>query len=364
MIPMVDLKRQYLGLKEEIDQAIADVLNGCQFILGPQVTQLEQEVAAYHGLPYAIGVANGTDALLLALRTLGIGRGDEVITTPFTFFATAEVIAQLGAIPVFADISLPTFNINPALIEKKITKRTRAIIPVHLFGHPAEMKEIMAIAKRYDLKVVEDCAQSFGALYHGARTGSIGHIGCFSFFPSKNLAGYGDGGMITTADEELAKKIRSLRNHGSERRYYHSDIGYNSRLDEIQAAIIRVKLKRIDQFNESRRLCAQLYREYIKRPDLGLPQELAGCTHVYHQFTLLSPGRDNLMRVLADHQCSSAIYYPIPLHLQEVFQTGAIGKEGLTISERCAARVVSLPIFPELKRQEIEMISHVINHAA
>ncbi|MDI6726967.1 MAG: DegT/DnrJ/EryC1/StrS family aminotransferase [Smithellaceae bacterium] len=225
MIPMVDLKRQYLGLKEEIDQAIADVLNGCQFILGPQVTQLEQEVAAYHGLPYAIGVANGTDALLLALRALGIGRGDEVITTPFTFFATAEVIAQLGAIPVFADIGLPTFNINPALIEKKITKRTRAIIPVHLFGHPAEMKEIMAIAKRYDLKVVEDCAQSFGALYHGARTGSIGHIGCFSFFPSKNLAGYGDGGMITTADEELAKKIRSLRNHGSERRYYHCPEG-------------------------------------------------------------------------------------------------------------------------------------------
>jgi dTDP-4-amino-4,6-dideoxygalactose transaminase len=286
MIPMVDLKRQYHVLKNEINAAIGDVLEQTQFILGPNVSKLEEEIAAYHGLPYAIGVANGTDALLLALRACGIGVGDEVITTPFTFIATAEVIALLNAVPVFVDICPDTFNIDCNKIADKITKKTRAIIPVHLFGHPADMGPIIEIAKKHNLKVIEDCAQAFGARYNGSKVGTIGDIGCFSFFPSKNLAGYGDGGMVITKSEEIAKQIKTLRNHGSSVRYYHQTVGYNSRLDEIQAAIIRIKLKKIDQFNDARRQNAAAYCAAIKRKDIILPSVDSGCEHVYHQFTI------------------------------------------------------------------------------
>jgi dTDP-4-amino-4,6-dideoxygalactose transaminase len=253
MIPMVDLRRQYLQLKEEIDAAVLDVLDKTQFILGPNVSELEAEVARYHGVPHAIGVANGTDALLLALRALGIGAGDEVITTPFTFIATAEVAGLLGAVPVFVDVDPKTFNIDPALIEKAVTKRTKAIIPVHLFGQPCDMDPILAVAKKHGLKVIEDCAQAFGARYKGKIAGTLGDAACFSFFPSKNLACYGDGGMVITGDAKTDATLRMLRNHGSNVRYYHSLLGYNSRLDELQAAIVRVKLKRIPEAHPANR---------------------------------------------------------------------------------------------------------------
>ena len=319
MIPMVDLKRQYHSLKNEIDQAISNVLEQTQFILGPNVKALEEEVAAYHNLPHAVGVANGTDALLLALRACGIQAGDEVITTPFTFIATAEVIAQLNATPVFVDIRPDTFNIDSNKIAAKITSKTKAIIPVHLFGHPADMKPIVDIAQKYNLKVIEDCAQAFGATYDGQKVGTFGDAGCFSFFPSKNLAGYGDGGMVITKNKEVAQQVKVLRNHGSNVRYYHHAVGYNSRLDEIQAAIIRVKLKQINQMNDARRLNASAYCSAITRKDIILPTEVDGCRHVYHQFTLRSKYRDIIAKALQEKGIASAIYYSVPLHRQEVF---------------------------------------------
>jgi dTDP-4-amino-4,6-dideoxygalactose transaminase len=364
MIPMVDLKRQYHALKSEIDAAIGDVLEQTQFILGPNVSKLEDEIAAYHGLPHAIGVANGTDALLLALRACGIGAGDEVITTPFTFIATAEVVALLNAVPVFVDISPATFNIDCNQIADKITKKTKAIIPVHLFGHPVDMGPVMKIAEKYNLRVIEDCAQAFGARYNGQKVGTFGDAGCFSFFPSKNLAGYGDGGMVITKNEEIAKQIKILRNHGSAVRYYHQAVGYNSRLDEIQAAIIRVKLKRIDQFNEARRQNAAAYLAAIKIKDIVLPVEASGCEHVYHQFTIRAKNRDALAKALQAQGIASAVYYPVPLHQQEVFVKMYNISVRLPQSEACAQEVLSLPMFPELTKEDIGLIADVINHTS
>ena len=360
---MVDLKRQYHNLKADIDAAIQGVLDNAQFILGPNVAELEKEIAAYHGLSHAIGVASGTDALLLSLRACGIGAGDEVITTPFTFIATADVISLLHAIPVFADIVTDTFNIDSGKVEEKITSKTKAIIPVHLFGHPADMDPICALAAKYNIRVIEDCAQAFGATYKGKKVGTRGDCGCFSFFPSKNLAGYGDGGMIITGNKDMAKNLRLLRNHGSVVKYHHTTLGYNSRLDEIQAAIIRVKMKKIEEFNDKRRINADIYRTLIKRDDITLPIELPGCRHVYHQFTIRSKNRDGIMKTLQNENVSSAIYYPVPLHRQEVFTRRNISAENLTNSEICAREVLSLPMFPELKKEEIEHVSNVINHA-
>jgi len=361
---MVDLQRQYQRLKPEMDEAIQEVLNQCQFILGPQVSALENEIASYHGVPFAAGVASGTDTLLLALRACGIGPGDEVITTPFTFIATAEVIALLQAVPVFVDIVPDTFNLDPRKIEAKITKKTRAIIPVHLFGHPAEMDPILELARKYHLKVIEDCAQAFGAVYRGKKVGTLGDCGCFSFFPSKNLAGYGDGGMVITQNQEMGQSIKMLRNHGSKVKYYHSVLGYNSRLDEIQAAIIRVKFKHMGDFNAARRRHADLYRTLITRDDILLPLERSGCHHVYHQFTLRSKYRDQIMASLHNQGIASAIYYPLPLHRQEVFAGYGSAGEILPHAEACAAEVLSLPMFPELKQEEIQFISDVINHVS
>jgi dTDP-4-amino-4,6-dideoxygalactose transaminase len=363
MIPMVDLKRQYRALKSEIDAAISGVLEQTQFILGPNVGKLEEEIAAYHELPYAVGVANGTDALLLALRACGIKAGDEVITTPFTFIATAEVIALLNAIPVFVDICPDTFNLDCAQIAGKITRKTKAIIPVHLFGHPADMAPIMEIARKHKLKVIEDCAQAFGAKYKGQKVGTFGDAGCFSFFPSKNLAGYGDGGMVITKSEEIAKQIKMLRNHGSSVRYHHQVVGHNSRLDEIQAAVIRVKLKKISQFNEARRQNAAAYCAAINRKDIILPSVASGCDHVYHQFTIRSKNRDTLARALQEKGIASAVYYPVPLHQQEVFLNLYNLPVKLPQSEVCASEVLSLPMFPELNQEEISLIADVINNA-
>ncbi len=362
MIPMVDLKRQYTRLKNRMDTAVAQALEQTQFILGPNVTALEKEIAAYHGVPHAIGCANGTDALLLALRACGIGRGDEVITTPFTFIATAEVAAQIGAVPVFVDICPDTFNIDPEKITAKINSKTKAIIPVHLFGHPADMKSLMEIAKKHGLKVIEDCAQAFGATYQGQAVGTFGDVGCFSFFPSKNLGCYGDGGMVITSDEEISSRIKMLRNHGSAVRYYHSEVGYNSRLDEIQAAILRVKLPEINAANEARRNNAAAYCAAIGRKDIVLPSERSGCRHVYHQFTLRVKNRQAIADALTDAGVASAIYYPVPLHRQEVFLKMYDRKESLSVSETCAGEVLSLPMFPELTPEEISMIADVINN--
>jgi len=363
MIPMVDLRRNYQRLKSDIDVAIQQVLESSQFILGPNVQELEKEIATYHDVAHAVGVASGTDALLLALRACGIKAGDEVITTPFTFIATADVISLLQAKPVFVDIVPDTYNIDPAKLEGKITEKTKAIIPVHLFGHAADMTPIIELAVRNNLRVVEDCAQAFGATYNGRRVGTIGDCGCFSFFPSKNLSGYGDGGMVITDNSDLADKLKLLRNHGSKTRYHHKILGYNSRLDEIQAAILRVKFKKIDSFNQKRRAHADLYRTLIERVDIILPTERPGCTHVYHQFTIRSKHRERIKDALHHAQVASAVYYPVPLHRQELFISLYGNYEALPNSEICATEVLSLPMFPELETEEIHHISNVINHA-
>ncbi|SIT65866.1 dTDP-4-amino-4,6-dideoxygalactose transaminase [Ectothiorhodosinus mongolicus] len=360
MIPMVDLKTQYESLKEDIDASVLDVLANTQFILGPNVQALEAEVAAYLGAPHAVTCASGTDALHLALRAAGIGPGDEVITSAFTFIATAEAIAYVGATPVFVDIDPRSFNLDPDLTEAAITPKTRAIMPVHLFGQPADMPRFSAMCQAHDLLLIEDCAQSFGARIGEQQTGSIGDMGCFSFFPSKNLGCYGDGGLVTARDEAQAALLKNLRNHGSDVRYHHDRIGYNSRLDEMQAAILRVKLRHIDAFNAGRRRAAGDYRQALKDvPDLHIPHEDGIGEHVYHQYTLLSPRRDDIMKALQAAQIACAIYYPIPLHQQKAFTDWA---EPVTLphTEAVAAQCLSLPMYPELPEEAIAQIADVI----
>lgn len=358
MIPMVDLKTQYHNLKDEIDQAMLEALGNTQFILGPNVQNFEKEAADYLGVKHAISCASGTDALHLALRAAGVGPGDEVITTSFTFIATAEAIEYVGAKAVFVDIDPKTFNIDPALIEAAITDKTTAIVPVHLFGQPADMNKIMAIAKKHHLKVIEDCAQSFGADISGKMTGGIGAVGCHSFFPSKNLGCYGDGGMLTTNNDAIAEQLLMLRNHGSKVRYHHDIIGYNSRLDELQAVILRIKLKRIQEFNQGRRRAAHYYSDSLK----GLvtpPHEDGLGTHVYHQYTALSSKRDAIMQALTAQNIACAVYYPIPLHQQKVF-ADQYGKMSLAVTENVASECFSLPIFPELTNEQIDTIVEVV----
>lgn len=361
MIPMVDLKTQYHALKGEIDKAVLDAIESTQFILGPNVTAFEQETAAYLGAPYAVACASGTDALHLAILAAGIGPGDEVITSPFTFIATAEAICYAGATPVFVDINPQTFNIDPALIEAAITPRTKAIIPVHIFGQPADMPKISSICEKHGLLLIEDCAQSFGAAINGKMTGSLGSLGCFSFFPSKNLGCYGDGGLVTCATAELAEQVKVLRNHGSRVRYHHSVIGYNSRLDDIQAAILRVKLKRIDEFNAGRRRVAQLYSELLK--DVAtVPFEDGKGVHVYHQYTLLTDQRDAIMEALSSKQISSAVYYPIPLHKQDVFAEQFAGVK-LPVAEEVSNRCMSLPVYPEMPEESVRLAAKTVKEA-
>ncbi len=358
MIPMVDLKTQYHSIKNEIDKAVLDAIESAQFILGPNVSALEQEIATYLQSPHTVTVASGTDALHLAVLAAGIGPGDEVITSPFTFIATAEAICYAGATPVFTDIDPKTFNIDPQLIEAAITPRTKAIMPVHLFGQPADLSPILALCEKYNLVLIEDCAQSFGAAINGKMTGTIGSMGCFSFFPSKNLGCYGDGGLLTCATAELAEKIRVLRNHGSKVRYHHSVIGYNSRLDDIQAAILRVKLKHIDEYNSNRRRVAQLYSEQLA--DVATtPFEDGKGRHVYHQYTLLTDRREAVMARLSERQIASAVYYPIPLHRQDVF-ADTFRNVSLPVAEQVAANCMSLPIYPEMTDEAVRMVAETV----
>lgn len=355
MIPMVDLKTQYQQIKQEIDAAVLGVLESTRFILGPNVDAFEQEAANYLGVTHAISCASGTDALQLALVAAGIGPGDEVITSAFTFIATAEAIAYTGARPVFVDIDPQTFNIDPTEIEQAITPMTRAVLPVHLFGQPADMHQISKVCEHHGLALIEDCAQSFGAHIAGRQTGGFGSFGCFSFFPSKNLGCYGDGGMVTTDSDEHAAKLRILRNHGSQERYRHEMIGFNSRLDELQAAILRVKLRYITRYNEQRRMAAQTYTRLLEDTSVVTPIEIEPSHHVYHQYTILSEQRDEIMGKLGKAGIASAIYYPVPLHQQQAF---AQYTEGLIlpVTERLAEQCLSLPMHPELTLQDIEQI--------
>ena len=361
MIPMVDLKKQYHILKEDIDAAVSEVLENTQFILGPNVNTFEREAANYLDVKHALSCASGTDALHLALAAAGIGPGDEVITPSFTFIATAEAIRYVGATPVFVDILPKTLNIDPKSMAMAITDKTRALLPVHLFGQPADMPQIMQIAKQHKLLVIEDCAQSFGASIDDKMTGGIGLAGCHSFFPSKNLGCYGDGGMITTNDDNIADKIRVLRNHGSAIRYHHDVIGYNSRLDEIQAAILRIKLKNIKTYNQERYRVAQSYSSKL-RDVVTTPFEDKIGQHVYHQYTILTPKRDAIMKKLTENNIANAIYYPIPLHKQNVFAKEYAGVS-LPVSEHVASQCMSLPIFPELEEEQIEQICDIIKSA-
>jgi dTDP-4-amino-4,6-dideoxygalactose transaminase len=361
-VQMLDLRAQYRELRYEIENALKEILESSHFVLGEHVKKLEQEVAAYHNVQYAVSLASGTDALHLSLKALGIKEGDEVITTPFTFIATAEAIAYVGATPVFADIDKHTLNIDPLRIKEKITSKTRAIIPVHLFGYPADLTEIMKIAKKYDLKIIEDSAQAFGAKHSNTAVGSIGDSGCFSFYPSKNLGGYGDGGIMVTKNREIYEKVMLLRNHGTTGPYKHSFIGFNSRLDEIQAAIIRVKLKKIDEFNQKRRDLAHIYTSILgsKGGVIQCPAESRDMHHVYHQYTVRLPEREEVQRVLKEHSIASVVYYPLPLHLQEAFQYLGYRDGDFPVSEAAAKDVLSLPMYPELEPDTVRYVAETV----
>ena len=362
MIPMVDLRTQYHSLKEEIDSAVLQTLEATQFILGPNVHKLEQEIALHLAVPHVISCASGTDALHLALAALKLGPGDEVITTPFTFIATAEAIAYVGATPVFVDIDPRTFNIDPARVAESVTEKTKAVIAVHLFGQPANVHELMEICCQHRLWLIEDCAQSFGATVGGKATGNFGVIGCFSFFPSKNLGGYGDGGAITALTEEHKQSLLALRNHGSYTRYYHDMIGYNSRLDEIQAAILRVKLKHIERFNKERRRVAYRYNEQLKGLQVQTPYEDGLGHHVYHQYTILTKDREKISAALQQHQIASAVYYPVPLHRQKAFGT-RYASLSLPNAEAVSQECLSLPIYPEMTNSQVDQVAQAIRQA-
>jgi dTDP-4-amino-4,6-dideoxygalactose transaminase len=348
-IPVYDPLPEVEFLWPELEEAFRRVMRSGQYILGPEVEAFEEEVASYLGVKHAVGVNSGTDALVIALRALGVGPGDEVITTPFTFFATAEAISLAGATPVFVDIDPRTFNINPDLIPSAITPRTKAILPVHLYGLPAEMDPILEIARSYGLKVLEDCAQAFGATYRGKKVGTLGDAGAFSFFPTKNLGGFGDGGLIATNSDEVAERARMLRAHGSRRKYYNERVGYNSRLDALQAAFLRVKLRHVDAWNEARRQVASRYNELLAGlPGLVLPEVSPG--HVFHQYTVrVLGGRDRVAEALAREGVGTMVYYPVPLHRLPVYaHMGA----ALPEAERAAREVLSLPMGPFLTREQ------------
>ena len=378
-VPLLDLKGQYALLRSEIEAVMKEVCNSQYFIMGPKVEALEEEIAAYSNAAYGIGTSSGTDALLLALMALDIGPGDEVITTPFTFFATAGVVSRLGARPIFCDIDAESYNLDPAavaafisqhckreskhLINNKTGGRVRTLMPVHLYGQSAEMNALMALAHEHGLRVVEDAAQAIGSEdSDGRRAGSIGDIGCFSFFPSKNLGAFGDAGMCVTNDAELAEKMKIMRVHGGERRYYHSVVGGNFRLDALQAAILSVKLRHLDQWSEKRQKNAKYYDERFA--DLGsvvrTPNVRDGCRHIYNQYTIRVPDRDGLKQQLTDKNIGCEIYYALPLHLQACFKKLDYREGDLPESEAAANSVLSLPIYPELSAAQQDYVADAV----
>jgi len=364
-IPLVDLKAQYNLIKDEIDEAIHRVLEEGKFILGGEVDAFEEETASYIGTKHAVGVSSGTDALRLALLACHVEPGDEVITTPFTFIATAEAITLCGAVPVFADIDPKTYNIDTGKIEAKITNKTKAILPVHLYGQPADMNPIVELAEKYNLKVIEDCAQALGAEYQGRKVGSLGDVGCLSFFPSKVLGAYGDGGMVVTNSSEIAERVRMLRNHGCREKYYHLLPGFNSRLDSLQAAILRVKLRHVDDWLGQRRLLADRYSELLQKvKGIEPPYASPDAHHVFNYYTIRvsnpRTGRDKLRASLNAQGIATAIYYPLSLHLQQVYKPLGYQSGDFPMSEKAHGQVLSLPMYSELQEGQIERIAEAI----
>ncbi|MDD3436474.1 MAG: DegT/DnrJ/EryC1/StrS family aminotransferase [Candidatus Gastranaerophilales bacterium] len=357
MIPILDLKRQYKQIGKEIEKEVVEVLRSGSYILGKHNKALEEELAEYVGVKHAVALNSGTDALHLALRALDIGAGDEVITTAFTFVATTEAIGIVGAKPVFVDIDRDTFNIDAEKIENAITPKTKAIIPVHLYGQPCDMKTIMDIAKRHDLFVIEDCCQAIGAKIGDKQVGSFGDAGCFSFFPTKNLGAMGDGGLLTTNSKLINDRVIALRNHGGAVRYYHDEIGVNSRLDEVQAAILRVKFKHINEWNKKRRENAYRYNElFANHLEIQTPKEMDKTYCVYHQYTVKIPNRDEVHKMLQEEGVGAMLYYPVPLHLQKVHEYLGVGEGSLPYTEENTKLVISLPMFPELTKEEQKTI--------
>lgn len=359
-VPLLDLKAQYATIKDEVLSAIADLCESQMFALGPAVVDFEKKISDYCQSKYAIGVSSGTDALLVSLMALDIKPGDEVITTPFTFFSTAGCIVRVGAKPVFVDIDPDSYNIDPSRIEEKITEKTRAIIPVHLFGQAAQMKAINEIAGRHNLAVIEDAAQAIGASQDNVKCGNFGHCGCFSFYPTKNLNAFGDGGLVTTNSEALAERIKILRDHGQNPRYFYKMIGGNFRLDGIQAAILSVKLKYLDSWNEIRRKNAAFYDDIFADSPIRTPKIDENNISIYHQYTIAVPDRDRLQKFLAENNIGSAIFYPKPLHLQECFSELGYRQGDLPVTERMCGEVLSLPVYPELTREQIEFVARTV----
>lgn len=360
-VPLLDLTRQYQSLKSELEPVLLEVAASQQFIMGPAIGKFESECVKYCCTKYSLGVSSGTDALLLALMALGIGQNDEVITVPYSFFATAGSIARVGAKPVFVDIEPEGFNIDVTRIEQAITKRTKAIMPVHLFGQCAEMTPLLEIAGRHGIPVIEDAAQAIGSEYEGKRAGEFGAVGCFSFFPSKNLGAFGDAGLVTCQDDELYEKLKMLRVHGSKVKYFHEAVGANFRLDTLQAAVLSVKLKYLDGWTAKRQENAELYRSLFKDRNIGpdrivLPTSLPHRRHIYNQFVVRVQNRDEVLKSLKEKGVGTEVYYPLPLHLQKCFESLGYRKEDFPESERAANETLALPIFPELTTEEIEYV--------
>lgn len=363
-VPFLDLKAQWRTLQGELDATLQEIFESGRFILGPHVEAFEQEFASYCGGAFGVGVASGTDALQLALLALGVGPGDEVITSPFTFVATGMAIALTGARPVFLDIDPLTFTIDANQLEDYLKRakgkqraKVKAVIPVHLYGHPAAMDAILEVAERYHLKVIEDCAQAHGAEYWGKKVGSLGDVGCFSFYPTKNLGAYGDGGMVVTSDPSLAERVRCLSHYGLKDGQCYQEMGFNSRLDELQAAILRVKLRHLEGWNERRRAIAARYNELLKDGAVVTPSEAEGIRHVFHQYTIRIPFRDQVREKLLTRGIQTMIYYPLPLHLQPAFQNLGYRKGDFPEAERAAREVLSLPLYPELSEDQVEEVA-------
>ena len=367
-VPLLDLKQQHAALRDELRAATDRVLDSQQFVLGEEVRLLEEEIAAYSNARHAVGCASGTDALLLALMALDIAAGDEVVTTPFSFFATASTIWRAGARPVFVDIDPRTYNLDPSKIEAAINERTKAIMPVHLYGQCAEMDAINEIAARHRLPVIEDAAQAIGAELDGRRAGSLGRVACFSFYPTKNLGGAGDGGMLSTDDDQLAARLRRLRVHGGETEYIHREVGLNSRLDALQAAVLRVKLPHLDSWSDARRERADTYTQLFAEArlpfDLATPHVREGARHIFHQYVVRVPApvRDSLMEHLKRHGVGTKVYYPVPLHLQECFRPLGYAEGDLPESERAARETFALPVYPELTEEQQRYVVETINN--
>jgi dTDP-4-amino-4,6-dideoxygalactose transaminase len=356
-VPLLDLKAQYADIQSDLDQAVHRVLESARFIGGPEVSGIEEEVARYSNCAHAVGCASGTDALLLSLRALDVGPGDEVVTTAFSFFASAGAIANVGARPVFVDVDPRTFNLDPHRLEAAITPLSKAVIAVHLFGQCCDLGAVQAVCEKHQLWLIEDAAQAIGAEWDNRRAGSVGELGCFSFFPSKNLGGAGDGGMVTMQDDALAERVRLLREHGSKPKYYHSLVGTNSRLDALQAAILRIKLRHLDRWSAKRAKNAALYDQLFEGARLTRPYQDPRTRHIYNQYVIRVPGRDDLRRHLTERGIGTEIYYPVPLHLQKCFASLGYREGDMPQSEAAAQEVLALPIYPELTEEQIRYVA-------